>query len=273
MPHITPAEVAVVAAAFVLFYFVPALVGWRDASRRRKLFRQRAAAGTGDLVHQGTGVLAGAAPREPDAAAPATETELPAKLDSGEDVIGAAPMGEVALAAEEPVTAQSAETLQASAADVPGAPAEPSVAPAALELQPLATPARHRFRLQDLHRTQLSDWPPAVIRHDAERNRVWQEAARVAEEYRAMIDDATILSPYPARATCLGGGEVDGPIVRLRYLLFPSVWPVSENQAVAEAVFEVDRTHAGIRGWVDALRASELSEDNRREIHQSGGEV
>ncbi len=240
MPHIIPAEVAVVAAAIVFFYFVPALVGWRDAFRRRKLLRQRAAAGTNDLVYQGTGVLAGAVPGEPDAGAAATAGALPAELVSGE---------------------------------APATPAEPPVAPAALELQPLAAPGRHRFRLRDLHRTQLPDWPPAVIRHDAERNRIWQEAERVAAEYQALIDEATIVSPYPARATCLGAGEIDGPIVRLRYLLFPSLWPVSENQAVAEAVFEIDQAHGGIRGWVDALRASELSEDNRREIHQSDGET
>jgi hypothetical protein len=277
MPHIAPTEVAVVAAAVVLFYFVPVAVAWRDEARRRKLLRQEAAACASarlSEIGRDTTVapLAEALPPEPGAAA--ADSELPGKLDSSANVLGAAPVAETALPGEEPVTVQVLQTAQVDrAADLAPTIPEPSVACAALEVQPRATPGRHRFRLQDLHRTQLPDWPPAVVRHDAERNRMWQEAERIAEEYRDRIDAATISSPYPARATCLGAAEVDGPVVRLRYLLFPSVWPVSENQAVAQAVFEVDRARAEIHGWVDALRASELSEDNRREIQQSGGET
>ena len=277
MPHIAPTEVAVVAAAVVLFYFVPAAVAWRDAARRRKLLRREAAACAGARLSEVGGdstvvPLVETLLSEPGAAA--ADSELPGELDSGANVPGSAPVVETTFPVEEPVTAQALETAQIDrTADLAPTIPEPSVACAAPEIQPLATPGRYQFRLRDLHRTQLPDWPPAVVRHDAERNRMWQEAERVAEEYRGRIDEAMIWSPYPARATCLGAAEVDGPVVRLRYLLFPSVWPVSENQAVAQAVLEVDRARAEIHGWVDALRASELSEDNRREIQQSGGET
>jgi len=236
MPHIVIQEIVVVAAAVVLFYLAPAALACKDEFRRRRLLREETLA----CARLGASEAPSAQAPEPEPDAAGFASELQGKADA-------------------PASATT--------------PSEVSAADAVLEIQPLAAVGRYRFRLQDLRRTQLPDWPPAVVRHDAERQRMWQEAERIADQYRGKINEATILSPYPARAFCLGAAEVDGPVVRLRYLLFPSVWPVSENQAVAEAVFEIDRGRAEVRGWVDALHTSELSEENRREIQHGDDEM
>lgn len=262
--NITHTEVAVVAAAVLLLFIAPALLSWSDERRRRRA--QHAVPAAASLQ-----------------APPATESEVPADTLAAAAVLPEAPQPmDITVPpppdwlVSEPSTSApasppdltpartTADTDSATAAHTPLTPTE---------LLPLSGVARYRFTLDELHQAQLSDWPPAAIRNDQERSRLRHEAERGAEPYRARMREALIVSPYPARSHCLGAADADASELRLSFLLFPVVWPVSQNQAVAQAVFRIDRVTGALRGWVDALRPQELSEENRREIGEAGGEV
>lgn len=268
-PNITQTEMAVLGAAVLFLFVAPALLRWGDERRRR--LAQRAA-----LLVQ--------AQRVP----PAAEWEVPLPdIVSREAALPGAPPGfETDILPESDVPAAApTEAEPSSPADSvpahppPGVPQTDRIpassAPPlpAVELQPLSGTAQHRFQLDHLHRAELPDWPPAVIRMDPERSRLRHEAERDAAPYAARVGAATIGAPYPARAYCLGAADGDAAELRLSFLLFPIVWPVSQNQAVAQAVFRIDRITGEVRGWVDALRPQELSDENRREIREAGGEV
>lgn len=264
MPNITQTEMAVIAAAILLLFIAPALLSWGDERRRRRA--QHAL-----RVQESLRLAAESAVPASDllAAEPALYEASP-PLDIGmmppSDVLAGAPIMDEAPRPPDPSPplGAPAETDSAVTASEPSTPAE---------LLPLSGVARHRFRIDDLHQAQLPDWPPAAIRDDPERSRSRSEAEQAAEPYRARVREAVIVSPYPARAHCLGAADADVSEVRLSFLLFPVVWPVSQNQAVAQAVFRIDRVTGALRGWVDALRTQELSEENRREIGEAGGEV
>jgi len=266
MANVTQSELAVLAGAVILLFVAPALLSWTDERRRRRARRAAIA-------------------MDPGAVATGVESPPPASDE---------PFGEAPEASAPPVDANSAPpaalvsevpTGAAPAVGVDHDPLSPGVtdpqsnsvsAPTpttSTELLPLSGIVRHRFRLDDLHVAQLIDWPPAAIRHDPERSRLRQEAERAATEYAANLHAVIIASPYPARSHCLGAADCDAAELRLSFLLFPVLWPVSQNQAVAQAVFHIERTTGNIRGWVDALRPPELSEENRREIREAGGEV
>jgi type II secretory pathway pseudopilin PulG len=259
MPNITQTEMAVVAAAVLLLFIAPALLSWSDERRRRRAQHATRLQEALQLVAAESAVPAS----DPLTAEPAL-FEAPQPLD-----IGVPPPSDVRAGAPRPLDPSPplrapAETDSVVAGSEPSAPAE---------LLPLSGVARHHFRIDDLHQAQLSDWPPAAIRNDPERSRSRYEAEQAAEPYRVRMREAVIVSPYPARAHCLGAADADATELRFSFLLFPVVWPVSQNQAVAQAVFRIDRVTGTLRGWVDALRPQELSEDNRREIGEAGGEV
>jgi hypothetical protein len=261
-PNITQTEMAVLTAAVLLLFVAPAVLSWADERRRRRL--QRAAIAAEALRVASPVESAGSLPDAP-AVAPAP----PETLQHGDTAF--VPAADAVAAV---LTGESG-SMPAPPAPVVDAAAVAGTAPAALppELQPLSGTPRHRFRLDDLHNAQLSDWPPAAIRNDPERSSRRQEAEQGAEPYQTLIREALLLSPYPARSYCLGTADADASELRLSFLLFPVVWPMSQNQAVAQAVFRIDRLAGELRGWVDALRPQELSEENRREIHEAGGEV
>jgi len=268
-PNITQTEMAVIGAA-VLFLFVgPALLSWGDERRRRRA--QRAA-----ILSQSQRVPLAAGWEIPVPETVSGEIKPPealrpfeTEITPGFDVSATRPA-----VAEPPSPSDSMppnpphNALQTDSIPTSSAPPLPAV-----ELQPLSGTAQHRFQLDHLHRTQLPDWPPAAIRTDPERRRLRQEAEHDAAPYEARVNAATIGAPYPARSYCLGAADADASELRLSFLLFPVVWPASQNQAVAQAVFRIDRVTGEIRGWVDALRPQELSDENRREIREAGGEA
>ena len=268
-PNITQAEMAVVGAA-VLFLFVgPALLSWSDERRRRRAQRAAILAQSPHVplapgwAMPVSDTLAGEA-KLPEAQRP-YETDIPPGLDAS---AAPPPVAEPAsppdsLPAQPPHTTPQTEGISTS-----GAPPLPDI-----ELQPLSGAVQHRFQLDHLHRAQLPDWPPAVIRTDQERSRLREAVEHDAAPYAARVHAVTIGAPYPARSYCLGAADADASELRLSFLLFPVVWPVSQNQAVAQAVFRIDRLTGEIRGWVDALRPQELSDENRREIREAGGEA
>lgn len=284
LPNITQTEIATIAAAVLLLFIAPAVLAWSDERQRRRAQRERAIREDGEV-------------RAPTTEPPSYWSNLPegeAQVPLPEDL---ALGGEPEVIAETPMTAMpppppsDAAAVAAWEPDIPvAAPAEPAVSapdapaaatpqthdatvPPALELRPLDGSLRHQFRLADLHKAQLPDWPPAVIRNDPERLALWGEVEAAVKPYEGALTTAPIFSPYPARSSCVGAAEVAGSCLRVRYLLFPVLWPVSQNQAVAQAVFEIDRTTGEIRGWVDALRLQELTAENQREILEGGGQL
>jgi hypothetical protein len=259
LPNVTQTEMAVLAAAVVLLFVAPAMLTWADERRRRRAERAAIAA-------EALKVAPTAESPEPLPDVRATEP-APADALQPVDAAGAPPGAVGAL----PMAEAGSIPAPVGTGDAAVEPAAPAVMPA--ELHPLSGTPRHRFRLDDLHLAQLPDWPPAAIRNDPERSGRRQEAEQAAQPYRTRILEAFILSPYPARSYCLGSADAEASELRFAFLLFPVVWPVSQNQAVAQAVFRIERSTREIRGWVDALRPQELSEENRREIHEAGGEI
>jgi hypothetical protein len=277
LPTITPAEIAVVAAAVLLFYVLPVLFSWNDARRRWRLQRQV------QMNHDAALAAAAAHPADAEPR-PIWPESIPTSIPES-----ATGMEEMATAAEHspadnhPVFAAAERSAppELSAPTAPAAAEPPSLAPVPLDSQwripseilPLEGMPRHHFRLADLHQAHLPNWPPALTASEPERQQAWRDAEGIGQAHHQTVASVPIASPYPARSVCLGSAESNGSNVRLRYLLFPALWPFSQNQAVAQAVFELDRDRREIRGWVDALRPAELTEDHRREIRESGGEA
>jgi hypothetical protein len=291
-PRISPLEIALLAAAVLFLYVVPVVLSWSDAWRRRRIRRQEmmaswiAAPEVSPLPVPSADGLAAPAVEGTAFDAIASEmlehaVEIPAAEPHAP--IATWPAATAALAAEiadapEPIFPPEPEVRMEEPLIVPGMVAVsdsnramPTERPP-LEVQPLEGVARHQFRLRELHRAGLPDWPPSAIRDDAERRRTWSEAERIIEAHWEQLSAIVIASPYPARSACLGAAETHAGRYRIHFLLFPVLWPMAEGQAVAQAVFEVDAAGGPIRGWVDALRASELSADHRREIIANGGE-
>jgi hypothetical protein len=298
MPHVTPVEIAVLGGAVVLLYIVPALFTLGAAWRRRRLARATAARAALELAAAQWEATAPSVESEgaPALGAPAEGApESPGDWESEIPVVGDAVTPPVAVeaatshsgapdAAALPETAESGAPVPAPDA-APEAPSfvppvasalAPAVAAASLrgagplEIHANDTSSAYRFRLEDLRQARLADLPPVAVRNDPELARSWREAEQAADQHWRAIASATIVSPYPARATTLAAAEIIGSTIRLRYLLFPLVWPIAVHQAVAEAVFELIPERDEIRGWVDALSAAELTDDHRRDIQSSG---
>jgi hypothetical protein len=269
MPAITPAEIAVVGAAVLAMHIVPFVLARIEDIRRR-----RAQAWSGTVEPSAPSISTAGVPAE----------QLAEQHQHAQE----APLNGVTSAVEESGASEPAIDLAGSAPRaVPeaasGTIAEPSVdvqpidqtATAVLDgdrpegprFEPFAGDTGYRFRLEDLHRVRLAECS------DAASSPVWCAGERMAETHSTAIRSAPLLSPYPVRSACLGIVEQERSTVRLHYLLFPSLWPVSRDQAVARAVFEIDTSAGTLRHRLDALRRPDLKDDTRRAIRDCGGEV
>lgn len=249
MPSITPTEIALFCAAALLLCIAPVVLAWSDARRRRRELGQAALSTFGP-----------AAPPLPMAAAyeslPQAEPVAPAPME--------APASVLAELLDEPVVAPAAEfpeaALEASAQAPEPVAAEPAAPAAVRHGAPAAPPPeeapRYQFQLLDLRQARLPDWPPPAIRDDVEGYRIWREAERVAALHDRAISTVPLVAPEVMQSTALGAAESDGSKFRLHFLLFPTLWPVGADQAVAEAVFEIDPSAGVLRSWVARLRRS-----------------
>lgn len=274
MPTITRAEIAVVAAAIVVLYVIPFVLASMEAFRRR---RAHASSDT-FVAHE---ALAGASPdallpgpcaetarpfAEPPAPTPDAAGDAPSPAHpngaadrESESAGGSHPLPPGLLGADMPAVESPAASPTAIIPDTDG-----TAAPA---FEPFTAEVGYQFRLEDLHRVRLPDCATTA------RTQLWRDGERVAEAHYAAILAATLLSPYPVRSACLDAVEQEGWRVRLHYLLFPSLWPVSREQAAAQAIFDIDTASGTVAPHVHALRPSDLNEDTRRAIRDSGGEI
>jgi len=252
LPNITLMEIVIVAAAFVLLCIAPAVLTWSDERRRRS---------------------ASAVPLP----AIVTETALPLAvgLQADSDVSTADTVYGDVLAAAAFVNPPLGDEADPTAVD---RLESPTVAPVVEEspgavFQAVEGAAPHQFRLEELRRARLADWPPAAVRGDAERSRLWQEGERLAAQHERMIASLLLASPYPAQSSCVGTVNADGARYFLHYLLFPTLWPVEANQAVAEVIFEIDPASGDVHHRMQALSPTDLTDEQRRDIRQSGGHI
>ncbi len=256
-PNITPFEVAVVCTAALLLCIMPNLLAVADVRRRRR--QQRAAAEESVMqrratemaessVSQGTtATTATAATAETvptdsvtEASAPATEATTAAA--SLPESAPATPPASVA-----PHVTEVAAALQHEVAD----PAPAQVARATAWPESTEEPTVCTLRLEDLRRVKLPNWPPAEVRDNPERKRLWEEAVRVAEQ--PLLTAMAVDSPRRAESACLGSAESDGSVLRLHFFLFSDLWPVAAEQATSEALFEVDSAAGSVRARVRSL--------------------
>jgi hypothetical protein len=265
MPSITPAEVAVVSAAVVILYVVPFVLATIDQRRRRR------------LPVSSSPVMVTEPPAEPAVVAPTVE--VPAAIGEAAqrcDPDGASREQLAPTAHENGAPAAVTEALQPVAADTcapdTGGPEIANATPSGTDaggpaFETFAGDAGYQFRLEDLHRVRLPDWA------DAARGRSGRDAERVAETHRAAVFGRVLRSPYPVRSACRSEVEQEHSTLRLCYLLFPSLWPASREQAVAHAMFEIDMETGAVRHRLDAIRRCDLSDDTRRAIRDSGGDI
>lgn len=268
MPSITPAEIVVVSTAVLILYVVPFLLASIDKRQRRRLpvwsttvtvteppDQVATATPTVDIPSASAGEAAQC--RDAEAASP-EEPASTAHEDGASTPVMEAPELAAPIAANECASNASEPTANATP------PGNGTGSPA---FEPFAGDAGYQFRLEDLHRVRFPDWA------DAARGHLWRDAERVADAHRADVFGSVLLSPYPIRSACRGGVEQEHSTLRLCYLLFPSLWPASRDQAVAQARFEIDMESGTVRHRLDALRRSDLSADTRRAIRDSGGDI
>ena len=242
MPNISPMEVVVVGAAVLLYSAAPALLSWNERRRRRRMSAElaRAALGSDAAILGAAGAV--------DSPAESSGPEIGSAEPLPEDTVGQMLDEPADTMAASPTPLSSTDTLETS----------PATEAPRYELRgeeaPSPEPEHYRIQLQDLRRVRLRDWPSAMVRNDPERNRAWQEGQRAAEEYQSLIGSTVLSSPCAAQSACLGFAEEHGSTLQLRFLLFPILWPVSDEQAVAEAVFEVDRVSGELHSQVRARR-------------------
>ncbi len=274
MPTLTRAEIAVVAAAIVVVYVIPFVLASIEAFRRRKAHPL-----SGTFVAHEAVVNASPDDLLPG---PCAETARPfaephaRTLDAADDAPSPAHPNGAADRESESAGASVHLPPESRGDEIPAAhnqtagatttlPAADGIAAPAFE--PFTAEAGYRFRLEDLHQVRLPDCATTA------RTQLWRDGERMAEAHCAAILAATLFSPYPVRSACLDAVEQEGWRVRLHYLLFPSLWPVSRDQAAAQVVFDIDTASGMVAPHVDALRPSDLSEDTRRAIRDSGGEI
>ncbi len=236
-PNITSAEVAVVCTAALLLCIVPNLMAWGDARRQRRLRRAALAQTTmmrGSLEASASTTMLGV----PASAEPA------ARHDDATGVVLEAP----------PPVAPVTETVFAPAIDRTAVSAEslaPSTDAAIVTSAPADEEAIHDFRLDELRRVKLPNWPPPEVRDNPEKKRIWEEAVRIAEQ--PLITSMRLRSPRRAESACLCAADSEGSVLRLRFLLFPELWPVAADQATAAVTFEIDSASGEVHSSVRSL--------------------
>ena len=268
MPSITPAEIVVVSTAVLILYVVPFLLASIDKRQRHRLPvwsatvtvtepPDQVATATPTVDVPSARAAETAQCRDAEAASP-EEPASTAREDGARAPVVEAPELAAPIAATECAPDTSEPTADATpAGNGPESPA----------FEPFAGDAGYQFRLEDLRRVRFPDWPDAAGGH------LWRDAERVADAHRADVFGSVLLSPYPIRSACRGGVEQEHSTLRLSYLLFPSLWPASRDQAVAQARFEIDMESGTVRHCLEALRRTELSADTRRAIRDNGGDI
>jgi len=277
--NITPVEVVTVGSAMLIVCVAPSVLAWSDTRRRRRQLARAAALEaaaraaafpTGETAAVASFMDTSQAWDEPTVTVDADVIGAPVVLPMEAAVFEVPPdaVAEIPVAGEEhrqpteehhdapvsPPTVAVAEPLQP-----PEPPGASAVAP---EPPPAAEPAEEEpwsgdgvtFCLQDLRRVRLPNWPPTEVTADPVRSATWRDAEHLAARYQAGIGTTRLVAPEAVRASCLGAAEAEAACTRLRFYLFEALWPSTAEQAIAEAVFEVEPDGTVARSFVRRRR-------------------
>jgi len=268
MPHITPVEVAVVCSAAMILCILPSLIAWGDVRRVRRQRRTQVEAEAEALRRRAIEATpsAGVASMAtfPVIVGDPPSVEMPLPEDgpdptdgSGESAppfaVGEAyvtPVSEVA-AVSMPEAIEAPTTPTSFPDEVPGSGAIVEATSLTTPEPAVPAPILCTLRLDELRWVKLPHLPPPAVRSDPVRNRLWEEAQRVAAQ--PLITGTELPSPCRAESVCLESAESEGSVLRLRFLLFPELWPVAADQATAVAIFEIDSARGEVHSAVQAL--------------------
>ena len=212
LPPLHSVELVVMFGAFLLFSFLPATLSWSESLRERRA-----------TALAQTAALRALAAQEPAVIPPDTSSS------------------------EIHETPVSAEAVVAMESDVSLSPiSEPQVEEVVVEPQPVPAPvpdepagAGYEFRLDDLRRARVLESPRQEVFADPAHQREWEEGLKLAETHAATIGSTSLTASFEPQARCFAGAHDLGETKELRFLLFPTLWPTSTDQAVGLAVFEL----------------------------------
>lgn len=141
-----------------------------------------------------------------------------------------------------------------------------STQPGPQDVVPTNGPAKFKFTLATLRRTQLSNWP---TREDI----ILREAEEDLQQFWSFLSARQIWAPYPIRAYSLASASYQDDKLWAAYFLFPVEKPTVQSQAVAQLVckFGVEGDEVTAKLMVDALDESELTEENIADIRSALG--
>ena len=139
-----------------------------------------------------------------------------------------------------------------------------STQPSPQDVVPTNGPAKYKFTLARLRRTQLSNWPP----HD---DMILPDAEAALRQFWHFLSERQVWAPYPIRAYSLASASYRDNKLLVRYFLFPVEKPAVQNQAVAQLVckFVIEGESVTANLLIDALRESELTEENIADIRSA----
>lgn len=138
--------------------------------------------------------------------------------------------------------------------------------PGPQDVVPTNGPAKYKFTLARLRRTQLRNWPPnddMILREaEADLRQIW-----------SFLSARQIWAPYPIRAYSLASAFYRDDKLLASYFLFPVEKPALQSQAVAQLVckFVIEGESVTAKLVVDALGESELTEENIADIRLALG--
>jgi hypothetical protein len=109
-------------------------------------------------------------------------------------------------------------------------------------LEPLPALAQDgdSFSLLELRRASLPSWPPPELDADQRRAALWRQAQDLERRFSRAILECKLFARQRFSSFTLAGAEFAGERVRLRYWLFPELWPVRPDEAEAVVAFDVD---------------------------------
>ncbi|HXQ32553.1 MAG TPA: hypothetical protein VN843_00890, partial [Anaerolineales bacterium] len=139
-----------------------------------------------------------------------------------------------------------------------------STKPGPQDVVPTNGPAKYKFTLATLRRTQLTNWPSreGIISREAEAD---------LKQFWSFVSSRQIWAPYPIRSYALASAFYRDDKLFAGYFLFPVERPTAQNRAVAQLVckFGMDGEEVTAKLAVDALDESELTEENKADIRSA----
>lgn len=237
MPNVTPLELGVLGSSLVTYLIMPGVLAWADRLGQRSRARAASRAAERDPAR-----LESPEPSLP----PASATVLDDATSLGAPPVTSAETPDV-----------GGESIAVSSRVEIGPPAVAAALPIAatgeLDRDLLADPDQallvgETFHLEDIRRAHSLESAPRTLTES--QRELWDRGRELDKRFASAIEAVPVnLSAVPASAAYAGAAP-KGDKLRLRYLLFSTLWPTDRAQAVATLVVEVDPGSGAATGWV-----------------------